>query len=117
MVFLGLMAIFSVVPSETRFDCGHRVIKRGWNLFGVLTVFRRRLSVANFRQICWRRIEGSEAGDWPTWMVGLERISGRPVYVNCFNAKDDHVCDEARQFAIELSKLTGLPLSHEIDAR
>lgn len=50
------------------------------------------------------------------WKVGLEGASGRRVYVNYFNAPAAPICEEARQCAIELSRLTGLPLSHEIDA-
>jgi hypothetical protein len=49
-------------------------------------------------------------------MVGLERLSGRPIYVSYFNTPQEGCCREAQQFAVELSRLTGLPLSDEIQA-
>ncbi len=119
MVFLGVVGVLCLLPSETRFDSANRVIERRWKLLGLLTVFRRCLPLAQFRQVCWKAV-----GSWDeaarsnlyAWKVGLERASGRRVYLNYFNAPATPVCEEARQFAIELSRLTGLPLSHEIDA-
>ena len=116
MFFLGSLAVFGVLPSETQFDSTSRVIERRWKLFGVFTVFRRHLPLGQFRRVCWRWAGGVQPGDWYTWMVGLERVSGRPVYVSTFNVTHDGVCREAQQFAVELSKLTGLPLSDEIQA-
>jgi hypothetical protein len=119
MVLLGAVGGFCLLPSETHFDSANRVIERRWRFLGLLTVFRRRLALAQFRQVCWKAV-----GSWDeaarsnlyAWKVGLESASGRRVYLNYFNAPATPVCEEARQFAIELSKLTGLPLSHEIDA-
>ena len=116
IAFLGSLTVFSVLPIETQFDPDRRDIERRWRLFGVVTVFRRRLSLGQFRRICWRHIPGVERGDWHTWMVGLERLSGRPVYVSYFNATHEGVCREAKEFALELSRRTGLPLSDEIQA-
>jgi hypothetical protein len=114
ILFLGALTIFSVLPSDTIFDPTRREIERRWSLFGVLPIFRRRLSLDQFCRVCWRHLPGLEPGDWHTWMVGLERNSGRPVYVSYFNVTHDGACREAQQFAVELSKLTGLPLSDEI---
>jgi hypothetical protein len=116
MVFFGALTVFSVLPSDTIFDPDRRDIERRWSLFGIVPVFRRRLSLGQFRQICWRCVAGVQPHDWHTWMVGFERVSGRPVYVSYFSVTHDGVCGEARLFAIELSKLTGLPLSDEIRA-
>jgi hypothetical protein len=116
IVLLGTLAVFSVLPIETQFDPDRRDIERRWRFFGVVTVFRRRLSLGQFRRICWRHIPAVERGDWHTWMVGLERLSGRPVYVSYFNVTHEGVCREAKEFALELSRRTGLPLSDEIQA-
>ena len=116
IVFLGALTVFSVLPSDTIFDPDRRDIERRWSLFGVLPIFRRHLALGLFRRICWRHLPGVQPGDWHTWMVGFERISGRPMYVSYFNVTHDGVCREAQQFAVELSKLTGLPLSDEIRA-
>jgi len=119
IVLLGVVAALCLVPSETRFDSASRVIERRWKFLVVLTVFRRRLPFARFRRVCWQSVgswDQSSACNLYAWKVGLERISGRRVYVSYFNAPAGRVCEEAKQFAIELSKLTGLPLSHEIEA-
>lgn len=117
MVFLSALAVFSVIPSETVLDPERRYLERQWSLFGVLPVFRRRLSLGQFRQVCWRRYVTGESGDWRTWMVGLERNSARPLYISYFNVTHDDVCPEAQKFAVKLSELTGLPLSEEIRKR
>ena len=119
MVLLGVVGLLCLLPSETRFDSAKRLIERRWRFLGVLTVFRRHLPLAQFRQVCWQSVgswDESSACNLYAWKVGLERISGRRVYVSYFNAPAGRVCEEAKEFAIELSKLTGLPLSHEIDA-
>jgi hypothetical protein len=72
--------------------------------------------LGQFHRICWHHIAGVEPGDWHTWMVGLERTTGPPAYVSYFNVTHDGLCKEAQQFAVELSKLTHLPLSDEIKA-
>ena len=116
VVLLVPLGLFCLVASETRFDFSNRVVERRWALLGVLTVLRRRLPLAEFRQICWQSAGSFEEGAGRTWKVGLEQSSGRRVFVSYFNARSNCVCDEAKRFAVELSKLTGLPLSHEIDA-
>ncbi len=119
IVFLSMVGVLCLLPSETRLNSAHRVIERRWKLLGCLTVFRRRLPLAQFRQVCWKAAgswDGTARSNLYAWKVGLERASGGRVYVTYFNAPATPVCEEARQFAIELSKLTGLPLSPEIDA-
>jgi len=114
IVFFGALTVFSLLPSDTIFDRDRRDIERRWSLFGVIPIFRRRLFLGEFRRVCWRHLPGIEPGDWHTWMVGLERNSGRPVYLNYFYVTRDGTCHEAQQFAMELSKLTGLPLNDDI---
>ncbi len=117
VALLSVLAVLCLLPSETRFDSAKRAVERRWKLLGVLTVFRRRLPLAQFRQICWQSVgswDESGTSNMHVWKVGLERVSGRRVFISYFNAPAGQVCAEAKEFALELSKLTGLPLSLEI---
>ncbi len=77
IVLLGVVGGLCLLPSETRFDPAKRVIERRWKLLGVLTVFRRWLPLAQFRQVCWRAVgswdENSSHNSY-AWKVGLARI-------------------------------------------
>ena len=115
MAFFGLLFLIGLLPGDAQFDSANRVVERRWKLIGFLTIFRRRLPLSHFCRICWHQSGGVQKGDWITWRVGLERISGRAVYLNYFHVLGDGVCWEAVRFAIELSKLTGLPLSDDIE--
>jgi hypothetical protein len=116
---LGIVGVLCLLPSETCFDIVDGVLDRRWKLLGVLTVFRHRLPLSQFQQVCWQSVGSWDQSSFHNsyaWKVGLESISGRRVFVSYFNAPAGRVCEEAKQFALELSKLTGLPLSHEIEA-
>lgn len=86
-----------------------------------LSHIARRGAVCNFSELIvvpgsCRRLCFGEEGAGRSWKVGLERASGKRVYVNYFNARANVTCEKAKQFAVELSELTGLPLSPEITA-
>lgn len=115
MLLLGLLAARALLFSDACFDLDHGVLDRRWKLLGVLTVFRRPVPLGQFHQVCWLQSARNEMGEWLIW-VGLERFSGSPVYVNCFTVSHQRIYEEAKQFAVELSKMTHLPLSPEIDA-
>ena len=115
MALLGMVAARALLFSDTHVDSDHPVVERRWRLLGVLTIFHRIESLGQFHQVCWLHSARGELGDWVIW-VGLERISGSPLYVNYFTVTHARVLDEARRYAIELSKLTHLPLNAEIEA-
>ena len=83
-------------------------------LLGLLTIRRRQWPLAEFRQICWQSVGSWEEGAGCAWKVGLERSSGQRLFLSFFDARPNCRSAEAKQFALELSKLTGLPLSDEI---
>jgi hypothetical protein len=114
MAFTVSLTLFGILPSQTEFDIDGRMIQRRWKLLGLVTVFRRRQAMREFRQVCWVRVPGCEPRDLDSWMVGFERNSGRRVFVNYFQATEGSPPEEARHFAIMLSQMTGLPLSTEI---
>jgi hypothetical protein len=117
IVLLEVMGVLCLLPSETCVDLAKRVLERRWKFLGLLTVYRRRLPLAQFQQICWQSVgswDESSPNNSCAWKVGLESFSGRRLFVSYFNAPAGRVCEEAKQFAIELSRLTGLPLSHDI---
>ena len=111
---LGPLGLACLVASETRFDFTKLLVEHRWMLLGILTIRRRQWPLAEFRQICWRSVGSWEEGAGRTWKVGLERTSGQRLFVSYFDSRSNVRCEEAKQFALELSKLTGLPLSHEI---
>jgi len=113
---LGPLGLACLVASETRFDSTKLLVEHRWMLLGILTIRRRQWPLVEFRQICWQSVGSFEEGDGCTWKVGLERASGRRVFVNYFDTGRSRERDAAKRFAVELSKLTGLPLSNEIDA-
>ena len=113
---LGPIGLFCFIMSETRFDSTRRVVEHRRTFLGILTLRRRQWPLAEFRQIGWRSVGSLEEGAGRTWKVALERSSGQRLVVNYFDVSRNCTNEDARQFAVELSKLTGLPLSDEIAA-
>jgi hypothetical protein len=101
------------MPSDTRFDVEHLLIERRWFLFAVIPIFRRNFRMNQFSRVCWQN-QWDEETKAMSWSVGLERVSGRPIYINWFSEAGNGVGQEARRCALELSQTTGLPLSDEI---
>ena len=114
--FLVLLALCCLIHGETLFDTTGRTLERRWRLFGIVPVWYRRLQTSEFRSVCCQREGGLKPGDSETWLVGLERPTGRRLFVQYFSVIRGQDCPDARKYAEELATLTGLPLSCEIEA-
>jgi hypothetical protein len=81
-----------------------RVVKVD-RFLGILPVLQRERLITDFEGIHCHARGGAED---TTWLVALHPRTGRDVIVRQFSAPADHDCLEAREFARELSSLTGL---------
>lgn len=110
------MALFGMLIGETRIDRARRIVERHWKLFGRFSLWHRTFSLETFCFIgwqCWRSGEGHTEPN--TWRVGLERCEGKELFVvQWFHVARGSQCTEPKEFARELSELTGLPLRDEI---
>jgi hypothetical protein len=108
-VFAGCLAIAFLFFPETRIDVERGAIVNVTRFLGVWTVRQRQRSKEEFVGIkCYcMRIEDSESP--AEWMVELRPQLGPPLYVRqFFGPRGSADCPEARAFARELSRSTGL---------
>jgi hypothetical protein len=108
-VFTGCLAIAFLFFMEVRIDFERGVITEVGRLFGVLTVWqrlRKKEEFAGIRCYCSHAEDSESAAEW---IVALHPQSGRTIYIRqYFGPRGSADCPEARAFARELSRLTGL---------
>ena len=104
----GVFAISAAFFLETHIDIQRGSIVRVARLFGLIPVWRHHWPVGEFVGIQCYCSSGDEISD--TWMVTLQPRSGRAIDVKQFSVPTGENCAKAREFAGELSRLTGLEI-------
>ena len=115
-VFTGCLAIASLFFQETRIDFQRGVITDVGRLLGIVPVWQRRRTKDEFAGIKCYCSSGVTNDISDTCVVALHPHSGRAIDVRQFSVRTGSTdCPEARAFARELSRLTGLEVIDDDD--
>ena len=110
-IFTGVVAIALLFFRETRIDIQRRVVVEVCRVLGVIPFSQRERAMQEYAGISCYCSSGVGNDISDTWMVALHPRSGRPVDVRQFSVTSgSEDCPEARAFARELSRETGLEL-------
>jgi hypothetical protein len=107
----GGLALLFLLFRETQIDIQRCTVVEVCRILGVIPISRKERTMREYSGISCHCSSGVTNDISDTWMVALHPRSGRPIDVRQFSAptgsKD---CPEARAFARELSRDTGLEL-------
>ena len=110
-VITGCLALAFLFFRETQIDIQRGTVIEVCRILGVIPISRRARAMREYAGISCRCSSGVTHDISDTWMVALHPRSGRPIDIRQFSvstgSKD---CPEARAFARELSRDTGLEL-------
>jgi len=110
-IFTGVVALLLLFFRETRIDVQRRVVVEVCRVVGVIPFSRRERSMQEYAGISCYASSGVTHDISDTWTVALHPPSGRAVEVRQFSVTTgSEDCPEARAFARELSRETGLEL-------
>jgi hypothetical protein len=109
--FTGVIALLLLFFRETRIDIQRGVVVEVCRFLGVIPFSQRERTMQEYAGISCHCSSGVTNDISDTWTVALHPRSGRAVEVRQFSmATGSEDCPDARAFARELSRETGLEL-------
>jgi hypothetical protein len=110
-VITGVLAFLLLFFRETQIDIERGTVIEVCRILGVIPISRRERSMREYSGISCRCSSGVTHDISDTWMVALHPRSGRPIDIRQFSGPTgSEDCPEARAFARQLSRNTGLEL-------
>ena len=110
-VFTGGVALLLLFFRETQIDVRRSTVVEVCRILGVIPFSRRERTMREYSGISCQCSSGVTNDISDTWTVALHPRSGRAVEVRQFSVPTgSEDCPEARSFARELSRETGLEL-------
>jgi hypothetical protein len=110
-IFTGLVALLLLFFRETRVDVQRRVVVEVCRVLGIIPFSKRERAMQEYAGISCYCSSGVTNDISDTWTVALHPHSGRAVEVRQFSVTSgSEDCPEARAFARELSRETGLEM-------
>ena len=115
-VFTGGIALFLLFFRETQIDVQRSTVAEVYRILGVIPFFRRERTMREYSGISCYCSSGVTNDISDTWTVALLSKSGRAVEVRQFSVPTgSRDCADARAFARELSRESGLELFDHVD--
>ena len=110
-VFTGVVALLLLFFRETQIDIQHGVVIEVCRILGVIPISKRVRAMQEYAGISCHCSSGVTNDISDTWTVELHHRSRRAVTLRQFSVTTGNEdCPEARAFARELSRETGLEL-------